>query len=86
MTFRESLQPLELGVRFGVTVGDITARGTDVTGLSIHLAERIAKFAEPGQILVSRGVTVLLSETRFEWLGTRTFRGVPADRSIFELR
>lgn len=86
VTLREALGELDLTIRCGVTVGDVIPRGYDVTGMSVHIAERIAKLAGPGQIFVSRGVTVLLSESRFEWLGTRRFRGVPADRSVFELR
>jgi class 3 adenylate cyclase len=83
---RDAIAELGLKIRTGVTVGDIVFRPTDVTGIAVHIAERLAKMAEPGQILVSRGVTVLLAESSFGWLGARSLRGVPGDRSVFELR
>ena len=86
VVLRERLREADLQIRCGVTVGDVSRRGDDIGGLSVHIAERIAKLAQPGQIFVSRGVTVVLSESRFAWMGTRRFRGVPADRSVFELR
>jgi pimeloyl-ACP methyl ester carboxylesterase len=83
---RDGLRDIGLEIRVGATVGDVVFRRNDVTGLSVHIAERITKLAQPGQILVSRGVTVLLSESHFNWIGLRSFRGVPVDRSVYELR
>jgi pimeloyl-ACP methyl ester carboxylesterase len=83
---RDALRELDLEIRTGITVGEVVHRGSDIAGVCVNIAERLAKLAQPNQILVSRGVTVLVAESKFGWLGTRTFKGVPGDRSVFELR
>jgi class 3 adenylate cyclase len=85
VTLRDALAEIGLEIRTGITVGEVVHRGSDIAGVCVNIAERLAKLAEPNQILVSRGVTVLVAESKFGWLGTRTFKGVPADRSVFEL-
>jgi pimeloyl-ACP methyl ester carboxylesterase len=86
VTLRDALADIGLEIRTGITVGEVVHRGSDIAGVCVNIAERLAKLAEPNQILVSRGVTILVAESKFGWLGTRTFKGVPADRSVFELR
>jgi class 3 adenylate cyclase len=85
VALRDAVQPLGLDIRCGVTVGEVTFRPTDVTGVSVHIAERLANLCRPGQILVSRGVRVLLAESEFNFVGLRPLKGVPGGRSVFEL-
>jgi class 3 adenylate cyclase len=40
----------------GLHVGECEMRGTDVSGLAVHIAARVAEVAGPGEILVSSTV------------------------------
>lgn len=82
---RDGVQGLGLDMKAGVTVGEVIFRPADVSGLCVHLAERLTRLARPGQILLSRGAAVLLGESHFDFIGLRTLKGVPGDRSVFQL-
>ena len=77
-----------MSVRVGVHAGECEIRGTDVTGLAVHIASRVAGLAEAGEVLVSRTVTDLVagSGIQFEDRGEHTLKGVPGTWNLFAVR
>jgi class 3 adenylate cyclase len=72
-------------LRAGLHTGEIEIRPTDVVGIAVHTANRIAALAEPSEILVSRTVVDLTagSGLQFEPRGDRELKGVPGSWPIF---
>lgn len=75
----EGARSLGIEVRAGLHTGEIEVVGSDVGGLAVHIAARIAALATPSEVLVSRTVKdlVLGSGLRLESRGTHTLKGVP---------
>jgi pimeloyl-ACP methyl ester carboxylesterase/class 3 adenylate cyclase len=76
---RDALAREGLAIRCGVHTGEIELRGDDVAGVAVHIAARIEGLAGPGEVLVSRTVTDLVSGSglSFEPRGERPLEGVP---------
>jgi class 3 adenylate cyclase len=72
-------------LRAGLHTGEIELRPSDVTGIAVHIANRIATLAEPNEILVSRTVVDLTagSGLEFEPRGEHQLKGVPGTWPIF---
>jgi class 3 adenylate cyclase len=69
---------LGLAVRAGLHVGEVEMRGSDVSGVAVHIGARIAALAQPGEVLVSATVRDLVagSGLEFEDRGEHALRGV----------
>ncbi len=82
---RDSVLELGVQVRAGVHTGEVEVRDDDVGGIAVHIGQRIASLAGPGQVLVSATVHDLVfgSGIEFESRGARTLRGVPGKWRIF---
>jgi len=76
-----------LDVRIGIHVGDVDRRGSDVSGLSVHVAARAMAVADPGQVVVTASVPTALTgqAAAFESLGARKLKGVPGTWELFRL-
>jgi class 3 adenylate cyclase len=76
---RDALAALGIAVRAGIHTGEIEQRGDDVGGIAVHIAARVQSLAEPGQILVSRTVTDLVSGSGLEFddRGEHYLKGIP---------
>jgi DNA-binding NarL/FixJ family response regulator/class 3 adenylate cyclase len=76
-----------LGLRVGINVGEIIESDDgDSFGFSLVLSKRLCDAAEPGQILVSDLVRLLIggrSDTTFEPAGTLTLKGVAQPVTAF---
>lgn len=85
---RESLEPLGLDLKAGLHTCEIERRGHDVGGVGVHIAQRIAALARPGEVLVSSTVKDLVagSDLAFDDRGTHTLKGVPEPRHLFAVR
>lgn len=72
-------------LRAGLHTGEIEIRPTDVTGIAVHTANRIATLAGPSEILVSRTVVDLTagSGLQFEQRGEHQLKGVPGTWPTF---
>jgi class 3 adenylate cyclase/pimeloyl-ACP methyl ester carboxylesterase len=72
-------------LRAGLHTGEIEIRPTDVTGIAVHTANRIAALADPNEILVSRTVVDLTagSGLQFEPRGEHQLKGVPGTWPTF---
>lgn len=75
----ESAAALGLELRVGVHAGELIVRGDDLIGLAVHAAARICAIAEPGRIMVSDAVRLLLLGLpfAFEEAGEHELKGVP---------
>jgi class 3 adenylate cyclase len=72
-------------LRAGLHTGEIEIRPTDVTGIAVHIANRITGLADPSEILVSRTVVDLTagSGLQFEARGQHQLKGVPGTWPTF---
>jgi class 3 adenylate cyclase len=72
-------------LRAGLHTGEIEIRPTDVVGIAVHTANRIAALADPGEILVSRTVVDLTagSGLHFAARGEHQLKGVPGIWATF---
>ena len=70
---------LGLQIRAGVHVGEVEVRGSDLGGLAVHIAARVASEAPAGQVVVSSTVKDLLAGSGIEMhdRGDHELKGVP---------
>ena len=76
-------------VRIGLHTAELQIRpGGDVSGVAVHLAQRVSGLAEPGQVLVSSTVKDLVagSGVSFEDLGNHALKGMPGSSQLFAAR
>jgi class 3 adenylate cyclase len=68
-----------LGARAGVHVGDVDARGDDVSGLAVNVTARIMALAGAGELLVSPAVPPVVAGSGFSFddRGEHELKGVP---------
>lgn len=80
-------QLLDLGLRIGAHTGRYELRGSDVSGLAVHVAARVCAAAPPGTTVVSRTTRdlVLGSSLRFEDLGEHHLRGLDEPWRLYRL-
>jgi class 3 adenylate cyclase len=76
---------LGLRLRAGLHTGEIELAGSNVRGLAVHAAARIAALAGPGEVLVSGTTHDLLegSGLTFEDRGLHKLRGMPVERQVY---
>jgi class 3 adenylate cyclase len=74
-----------LVMRAGLHTGECERRGTDLSGLAVHIAARISSNAPSNSILVSSTVKDLVvgSGIGFAERGARSLKGVPGEWSLF---
>jgi class 3 adenylate cyclase len=82
---RLGLAEMGLDVRAGLHSGEIDVRGTDIGGIAVHIAARIADAAGAGEVLTSRTVKDLVvgSGIAFDDRGTHSLKGVPDEWQLF---
>jgi len=76
-----------LAIRAGIHTGEVELVGTDVRGLAVHEAARVAGAATAGEVLVSATTKLLLtgSELSFESAGSYQLKGFSDARELFRL-
>jgi class 3 adenylate cyclase len=84
---RAAMHELGIEVRAGCHTGEVELVGTDVRGIAVHLAARVASLAEPGEVLVSSTVKDLVAGSGlvFHDRGMHRLKGVPDDWRLFAL-
>jgi pimeloyl-ACP methyl ester carboxylesterase len=82
---RQGLERLGLAVRAGLHTGECERRGSDLSGLAVHIAARISNEASRDSILVSSTVKDLVvgSGLRFVDHGTHALKGIPGQWCLF---
>jgi class 3 adenylate cyclase len=75
---KETVRLVGVEIRSGIHTGECEMRRDSVTGLSVHIAARIAALASAGSIVASRTVKDLVagSGITFEDLGDHNLKGV----------
>ena len=61
--------------------GEVELRGEDVGGVGVHLGQRVAALAGPGEVLVSSTVKDLVvgSDIAFDDRGKHALKGIPGE-------
>jgi pimeloyl-ACP methyl ester carboxylesterase len=77
----------ELGikVRAGLHTGECELLGTDIGGIAVHIAARVAALASADEVFVSSTVKDLVagSGIQFEARGSHALKGVPGEWALF---
>jgi class 3 adenylate cyclase len=83
----EAMRPLGLEVRAGLHSGECEVRGSDLGGLAVHIAARVATAAQPGEVLVSSTVKDLVagSGIGFSDRGVHPLKGVPDEWRLYAI-
>ncbi len=81
-----SLRSLGIEIRAGLHTGEIEIRGNDISGISVHIAQRIEALAGPGETLVSQAVIDLVagSGLEFDPRGEYELKGVRGRWQLYE--
>jgi class 3 adenylate cyclase len=85
---RDGARRLGIEVRAGLHTGEIELRGTDIAGISVHIAQRVSVLARPGEVLVSRTVTDLVagSGLSFQSRGEHELKGLAGSWTLFAVK
>jgi class 3 adenylate cyclase len=81
----ERVRELGLEVRAGLHTGECEVMDEKVGGIAVHIGARVAKQAQPGEVLVSSTVKDLVagSGLRFRERGSATLKGVPDEWRLY---
>jgi len=76
---------LGVDVRAGVHSGECERRGPRLGGIVFHVGARLVNLAAPGEVLVSRTVTELVSGAGFDFArrGNHRLKGLPGDWPLY---
>ncbi|HVM65834.1 MAG TPA: adenylate/guanylate cyclase domain-containing protein [Acidimicrobiales bacterium] len=76
---REALSVLGIEIRAGLHVGEIDLRGEAISGIAFHIAHRVLRLAQPGELLASEAVpcSVRGGGVAFRDAGEHELKGVP---------
>ena len=85
---RQSVRELGLTVRAGVHTGECEVIGSDVGGLSVHIAARVASTSDGTNVMVTSTVKDLVagSGIDFEDRGLHRLKGLDEPRQLFAVR
>lgn len=88
LAINEQVGSLGLRTRSGIHTGEVEVRGTDLSGIAVHIASRVMSAAGTGEVLVSRTVKDLTigATLEFEDRGEHTLKGVPGTWPLFAVR
>ena len=77
-----------IAIRAGVHVGECERRGTEWSGMAVHIGARIGAMAGPGEVLTSRTVRDLAAGSGlvFEDRGTERLKGLSEGTDIYRVR
>lgn len=83
---RTGMRTFGVDARVGVHTAEIQVRpGGDVSGVAVHLAQRVSTVAEPGEVLVSATVKELVagSGISLDDRGSHVLKGIPGEWRLF---
>jgi pimeloyl-ACP methyl ester carboxylesterase/class 3 adenylate cyclase len=81
----DGVRELGLEIRAGLHTGECEVMDRKVGGIAVHIGARVAKEAEPSEVLVSSTVKDLVagSGLRFRERGTAALKGVPEEWRLY---
>lgn len=83
----QATQNLGLSIRVGIHLGEIEARGNDVTGLAVNVAARVCDHSAAGEVWLTDSTrrAALGSGHSFEMTGNFDLKGVPEQWELHRL-
>jgi class 3 adenylate cyclase len=74
-------------VRAGLHTGECELVGSKVGGIAVHIGARVAKAAQPGEVLVSSTVKDLVAGSGLEFRerGAAELKGVPGEWRLYSI-
>ncbi len=83
----EGVRELGLEVRAGLHTGECEVMDGKVSGIAVHIGARVAKEAQPGEVLVSSTVKDLVagSGLRFRERGTAELKGIAEEWRLYSV-
>jgi class 3 adenylate cyclase len=83
-----SADQIGLELRAGLHAGEVELRGDDVSGIAVHIAQRVSSLADAGEVLVSRTVADLVTGSMLEFddRGEHELKGVAGTWQLFLVR
>ncbi|HEY1830455.1 MAG TPA: adenylate/guanylate cyclase domain-containing protein [Acidimicrobiales bacterium] len=84
-----SMEDLDFRLRAGVHVGEVSRMGkSDLSGVAVHLAQRLCGRASDGQVLVSAAVVEACTDEAFEFTdqGNAELKGIPGESRIYAVQ
>jgi DNA-binding NarL/FixJ family response regulator len=87
LALREAADAIGLSVAAGVHVGEISVHEGSVVGVALHVTERIASLAGPGEVLVSAIVTDLVAGSGLHFVerGSQRIEGIEGPMRLLSL-
>jgi class 3 adenylate cyclase len=84
---RAALTHAGIEVRAGLHTGECQVIGSNLTGLTVHIAARVSSIADAGEVLVSRTVRDLVAGSGFSFMdrGAHQLKGVPGEWEVFSV-
>ena len=84
---RDEVHTLGLEIRAGLHSGEIELHEDDVSGIAVHIGQRVAAHARPNEVLVSRTVADLLAGSDFVFRdqGEHELKGVSGMWRLFQV-
>jgi class 3 adenylate cyclase len=81
----EAMRELGIEMRAGMHTGEIELRGDDIAGIAVHVAARVIAQADPGEIVTSATVPLLVagSNIAFTGRGAHELRGLDGTWELF---
>jgi class 3 adenylate cyclase len=82
---RDDIRALDLEIRAGIHTGEIEGRHTDLSGIALHIGQRVSASASPGEILVSSTVRDLALGSGVEFIdrGEHELQGLPGSWRLY---
>jgi class 3 adenylate cyclase len=76
-----------LPTRVGVHTGEVELKGSDVSGMAVHIGARVMALAGPGEVLVTSTTRDLTIDSgfSFEEKGVHELKGVSGGRTLYAL-
>jgi class 3 adenylate cyclase len=83
----DATRQIGLGVRAGVHTGECEVRGSDYSGIAVHIGARVAALAGAGQILATSTVKDLVAGSGIVFAdnGTHALKGIPEPWHLHEV-
>jgi class 3 adenylate cyclase len=85
LTIASSVQRLGIQIRAGVHTGEVEFVDSDIRGIAVHIAARVASLAGANEVVVSRTVKDLVAGSRitFTDFGTHSLKGIPDEWQLY---
>jgi len=82
---RDAVRPLQLEVRVGIHTGEVEGHSGDLSGITLHIGQRVSATALTGEILVSSTVRDLALGSGLEFVdrGEHDLRGLPGSWHLY---